>query len=217
MRQSLTSSHALLGVFAQAGIDRVFLVPGESYLGVLDALVDFPEIDTVTCRHEGGAGFMAVADSRLTGRPGVAMVSRGPGASHAAIAVHTAQQDAVPFILLIGQVAEKDLRREAFQEVDYQQMFGGIAKWVFECRHPSQLAETAAKAIQWPHQVLAAPWLLFCLKIFSSKPFPRRHSNSTDSWLAFLPQASWPPWVNRSLRPKTLDFGWRLFRTPRWA
>jgi acetolactate synthase-1/2/3 large subunit len=148
MSESVTSSHALLGVFAQAGIDRVFLVPGESYLGVLDALVDFPQIDTVTCRHEGGAGFMAVADGRLSGRPGVAMVSRGPGASHAAIAVHTAQQDAVPFILLIGQVAEKDLRREAFQEVDYQQMFGGIAKWVFECRHPTQLAETAAKAIR---------------------------------------------------------------------
>jgi len=148
MSEPFTSSHALLDVFAQAGIDRVFLVPGESYLGVLDALVDFPTIDTVTCRHEGGAGFMALADGRLTGRPGVAMVSRGPGASHAAIAVHTAQQDAVPFILLIGQVAEKDLRREAFQEIDYQRMFGSIAKWVFECRHPDQLAQTAAKAIR---------------------------------------------------------------------
>lgn len=148
MGKPYTSSHALLGVLSQAGIDRVFLVPGESYLGVLDALVDFPQIDTVTCRHEGGAGFMALADGRLTGRPGVAMVSRGPGASNAAIAVHTAQQDAVPFILLIGQVAEQDLRREAFQEIDYQRMFGSIAKWVFECRHPEQLAETAAKAIR---------------------------------------------------------------------
>lgn len=148
MSKPFTSSHALLQVLAQAGVDRVFLVPGESYLGVLDALVDFPQIDTVTCRHEGGAGFMALADGRLSGHPGVAMVSRGPGASHAAIAVHTAQQDAVPFILLIGQVAEKDLRREAFQEIDYQQMFGSIAKWVFECRKPEELAETAAKAVR---------------------------------------------------------------------
>ncbi len=148
MSTPFTSSHALLQVLAFAGVDRVFLVPGESYLGILDALVDFPNIDTVTCRHEGGAGFMAVADGRLTGRPGVAMVSRGPGASHAAIAVHTAQQDAVPFILLVGQVAEKDLRREAFQEIDYQQMFGSIAKWVFECRKPEELAQTAAKAVR---------------------------------------------------------------------
>ena len=148
MSPSYTSSHALFDVLSQAGVDRVFLVPGESYLGLLDALVDFPEIDTVTCRHEGGAGFMAVADGRLSRRPGVALVSRGPGASNATIAVHTAQQDAVGMILLIGQIAEKDLRREAFQEIDYQQMFGSIAKWVFECRHPEQLGQAAAKAVR---------------------------------------------------------------------
>lgn len=148
MSSQYTSSHALFDVLSQSGVDRVFLVPGESYLGLLDALVDFPEIDTVTCRHEGGAGFMAVADGRLAQRPGVALVSRGPGASNATIAVHTAQQDAVPMILLIGQIAEKDLRREAFQEIDYQQMFGSIAKWVFECRHPDQLGQAAAKAVR---------------------------------------------------------------------
>ncbi len=143
-----TSAHALLNVFHANGIDRVFLVPGESYLGVLDALLDFPEIDTVVCRHEGGAGYMAVADGRLTGRPGVAMVSRGPGASNAAIAVHTAQQDGVPLILLVGQIPKRDLRREAFQEIDYQKMFGSIAKWVFEATEPQQLAEAAYKAIR---------------------------------------------------------------------
>src|SRR3546814_8757603 len=89
-----TSSHALLKLFHINGLDRVFLVPGESYLGILDALVDFPGIDAVVCRHESGAGYMAVADGRLTGRPGVVMVSRGPGVSNAAIAIHTAQQDA---------------------------------------------------------------------------------------------------------------------------
>lgn len=148
MPQPYTSSHALIDVLCQAGIDRAFLVPGESYLGVLDAMVDFPELDVVTCRHEAGAAFMAIADGRLTHRPGVALVSRGPGASNATIAVHTAQQDAIPLILLIGQVAEQDLRREAFQEIDYQKMFGDIVKWVFECRHPEQLGSTAAKAVR---------------------------------------------------------------------
>jgi len=143
-----TSAHALLGVFAAHGIDRVFLVPGESYLGILDALLDFPDIDTVVCRHEGGAGYMAVTDARLTGRPGIAMVSRGPGASHAAIAVHTAQQDAIPMILLVGQVPKRDLRREAFQEIDYRKMYGDIAKWVCEPVEPEQLAEAAFKALR---------------------------------------------------------------------
>ena len=143
-----TSSHALLSVFREHGIDRVFLVPGESYLGILDALCDFPGIDAVTCRHESGAGFMAVADARLSGRPGIALVSRGPGATNAAIAVHTAQQDAIPMILIVGQVPRADLRREAFQEIDYRRMYGTIAKWVFEATDPGQLAEAAFKAIR---------------------------------------------------------------------
>ena len=143
-----TSAHALLSVFQGHGIDRVFLVPGESYLGILDALYDFPGIDAVTCRHEAGAGFMAVTDGRLTRRPGIALVSRGPGATNAAIAVHTAQQDAIPMILIVGQVPRADLRREAFQEIDYQRMYGSIAKWVFEVTDPGQLAEAAFKAIR---------------------------------------------------------------------
>ena len=143
-----TSSHALLSVLVANGMDRVFLVPGESYLGLLDALSDFPRVDVVTCRHEAGAGFMGVADGKLTGRPGVVMVSRGPGATNASIAVHTAQQDAVPLILVIGQIPAKDLRREAFQEIDYQKAFGAIAKWVAEPTQPGQLAEIGLKAIR---------------------------------------------------------------------
>jgi acetolactate synthase-1/2/3 large subunit len=130
------------------GIDRVFCVPGESYLGLLDALYGRSDIDTVTCRHEAGAGFMALADARLTGRPGVALVSRGPGASNAAIAVHTAQQDGVPFLLLIGQVAAADIRRDSFQEVDYGHMFGRIAKWTAEVSDPARMAETLLRALQ---------------------------------------------------------------------
>lgn len=147
-QKSSTAAHALLSVWAANGIDRVFVVPGESYLGVLDALYDFPQIDVVTCRHESGAGFMACADGRLTRRPGVVMVSRGPGASNAAIAVHTAQQDAIPLILLVGQVPKAHLRRESFQEIDYQKMYGSIAKWVFEVTDARELPEVAFKAIR---------------------------------------------------------------------
>jgi len=143
-----TSSHALLSVFAANGIDRVYLVPGESYLGILDALNDFPQIDVLTCRHEAGAGFMACADGRLTSRPGLVLVSRGPGASNASIALHTAQQDAIPLILVIGQIPAKDLRKEAFQEIDYQKSFGNIAKWVVEATSPEQLGEIAFKAVR---------------------------------------------------------------------
>ncbi len=109
-------------------MDRVFCVPGESYLEVLDALVDAPGIDTVVCRHEGGAGMMAVADAKITGRPGVVAVSRGPGATNVSIAIHLAQQDAVPLVVLIGQVARHERGRGAFQEIDYTQMLAPLPK-----------------------------------------------------------------------------------------
>jgi acetolactate synthase-1/2/3 large subunit len=143
-----TVGQAIVETLAAHAIDRVFCVPGESYLGLLDALYGRPDIDTIVCRHESGAGFMALADARLTGRPGVAIVSRGPGASNAAIAVHTAQQDGVPFILLIGQVASRDVRRDSFQEIDYGHMFGRIAKWTAEVTDPARIAETMLRALQ---------------------------------------------------------------------
>ena len=173
-----TSSHALLSVFQDHGIDRVFLVPGESYLGILDALCDFPGIDAVTCRHESGAGFMAVADARLSGRPGIALVSRGPGATNASIAVHTAQQDAIPMILIVGQVPRADLRREAFQEIDYRRMFGTIAKWVFEATEPGQLAEAAFKAIRMAASGTPGPVVLVIPEDIQQQAVP------APKWLA---------------------------------
>lgn len=143
-----TAGELIVDSLAANGIDRVFCVPGESYLGLLDALYGRTDIDTTVCRHEAGAGFMAIADARLTGRPGVVCVSRGPGASNAAIAVHTAQQDEVPFILIIGQVAARNVRRDSFQEIDYRQMFGAIAKWCAEVIDPARMAETMLRAIQ---------------------------------------------------------------------
>ena len=131
------------------GVDRVFCVPGESYLGLFDALYERRDaIDTVVCRHESGAGFMALADARLTGLPGVACVSRGPGASNAAIAVHTAQQDGVPFLLFVGDVPKCNVRRDSFQEIDYGRMFGSIAKWTAQVTDPNRMAETILRAIQ---------------------------------------------------------------------
>ncbi len=127
------------------GIERMFCVPGESYLSLLDALHDV-DVDVVACRHEGGAAFMAVADAKLTGRPGVVAVSRGPGATNASIGLHLAQQDAVPLIAIIGQVSREERGRHSFQEVDYQAMFGGIAKFVWEVSDASQLSEVVARA-----------------------------------------------------------------------
>ncbi|HWI26430.1 MAG TPA: thiamine pyrophosphate-dependent enzyme, partial [Stellaceae bacterium] len=140
-----SAAELLVATLESHGVDRVFCVPGESYLAVLDALYGRP-IEVVTCRHESGAGFMAVADAKLTGRPGVCLVSRGPGASNAAIAVHTAQQDAAPLVLFVGQIERRDRGRRAFQEVNYERSFGDMAKLVVEVSDPSQLAEATALA-----------------------------------------------------------------------
>ena len=128
------------------GVDRMFCVPGESYLALLDAVRNSAAIQIVACRHEGGAGFMAVADAKITGRAGVLAVSRGPGAANAAIALHLAEQDAVPLVVLIGQVARHERGRGAFQEVDYGQMFGGVAKGVWEVTEADILPESLARA-----------------------------------------------------------------------
>ena len=130
----------------QHGVDRLFLVPGESYLAVLDSLYEQTFIDVVTCRHEGGAGFMAVADAKLTKNPGVVFVSRGPGATNVSIAAHLAEQDGVPLVIFVGQVAELERGRGSFQEVDYNAMFGQIAKSVFEVSNPDKLSETISRA-----------------------------------------------------------------------
>jgi acetolactate synthase-1/2/3 large subunit len=141
-----TTGQLLVAMLEANGIDRVFCLPGESFLPVLDALHDSP-IDTVTCRLESSAGFMALADARLTGRPGICFVSRGPGATNASIAVHTAQQDGLPLILFIGQVARRHLRRDGFQEIDYGKMYGDIAKMVAEISDPDRVVETVARAM----------------------------------------------------------------------
>jgi acetolactate synthase-1/2/3 large subunit len=127
------------------GVDLAFGVPGESYLGLLDALYD-SEIRYVICRQESGATMMAEAYGKLTGRPGVAMVTRGPGATNGAHGVHIARQDSTPMILFIGQVARAMRWREAFQEIDYRAMFGSFAKWVHEIDDPARIPEVISRA-----------------------------------------------------------------------
>ncbi len=144
----MTGGEALVKTLLAGGVDRAFCVPGESYMAALDALLDAPQIDLVQARHEGGAGLMAIADARLTGRPGICFVSRGPGAGNATMSVHVAQQDAVPYILFIGQVERQNLGRGAFQEVDYVKTFSDMAKWVIEVHDPSRLSEYVARAFQ---------------------------------------------------------------------
>jgi acetolactate synthase-1/2/3 large subunit len=127
------------------GVEMAFGVPGESYLALLDALYD-SEIRYIVCRQEAGATMMAEAYGKLTGKPGIAMVTRGPGATNGCHGVHIARQDSTPSILLIGQVARAMRGREAFQEIDYRQMFGGIAKWVCEIEDPARIPELVARA-----------------------------------------------------------------------
>ncbi|HEY5644307.1 MAG TPA: thiamine pyrophosphate-binding protein [Pseudomonadales bacterium] len=129
------------------GVDRAFCVPGESYLNVLDALRD-SGIHTVSARQEGGAAMMAEADAKLTGRPGVCFVTRGPGATNASAGVHVAEQDSTPLVLFVGQVATGMLGRGAFQEVDYQQFFGGIAKRVFQLSQEDDPAVIVTEAFR---------------------------------------------------------------------
>ena len=142
----VTGGQVLVQALHAQGVDRIYCVPGESYLPVLDALHDMPEIAVVSARHEGAAANMAEADGKLTGRPGICFVTRGPGATHAAVGVHTAFQDSTPMILFIGQVASDARDREGFQEVDFRAMFGPLAKWAAEIDRADRVHEYVARA-----------------------------------------------------------------------
>jgi acetolactate synthase I/II/III large subunit len=129
------------------GVKRVYCVPGESYLALLDALHG-SAVEVIVCRHESGAGFMAVSEAKMTGKPAVFLVSRGPGATNGSIAVHVAEQDATPIVVFIGQVSRAERGRGAFQEVDYGQFLGTMAKGVFEVNDGAKMAETCARAFR---------------------------------------------------------------------
>ncbi len=150
-----TGGRILVDNLVAQGCDRIFTVPGESFLAVLDALHDTPAIDLVVCRQEGGVAYMADADARLTGRPGVAFVTRGPGATNASVGVHVARQDSTPMLLFIGDVARGDRDREGFQEVDFLTMFAPLAKLVLRIEDARRIPEYVARA--WNTAVSGRP------------------------------------------------------------
>ena len=135
----------LVEALRRNAVDTVYCIPGESYLPVLDALHDADGIRTVVTRHEGAASNMADAYGKLTGRPGICFVTRGPGATHAANGVHTAQQDSTPMILFVGQVESAFKGREAFQEIDYADVLG-LAKWAVEIDRIERIPEIVGRA-----------------------------------------------------------------------
>ncbi len=142
-----TGARILVDQLLVHGVERIYCVPGESYLAVLDALYDVADrIRLVVNRHESGSAFMAEADGKLTGRPGIAFVTRGPGACNAAIGLHSAFQDSTPMILFVGQVGNDVVEREAFQEIDYRRMFGPMTKWVAQIDRADRVPEYVARA-----------------------------------------------------------------------
>ncbi|MCH8620219.1 thiamine pyrophosphate-binding protein [Undibacterium sp. TS12] len=147
MLKSRSGGQLIVDALQVHGVDTIFGVPGESYLPVLDALHDSP-IRFIINRQEGGAAFMADAYGKMTGKPGICFVTRGPGATNASIGVHTAYQDSTPMILFIGQVGNDFVEREAFQEIDYRRMFGQMAKWVAQIDRADRVPEYIARAFQ---------------------------------------------------------------------
>lgn len=146
-RPNKNAAQVLVDALRLHGADMAFCVPGESYLPVLDALHDVQDVlRLIVCRQEGGAAYMADAYGKLTGRPGLCFVTRGPGASNAAVGLHTAFQDSSPMILFVGQVGRDMIEREAFQEIDYRRMFGQSAKWVAQIDDARRIPEFISRA-----------------------------------------------------------------------
>jgi acetolactate synthase-1/2/3 large subunit len=143
------------------GVERLFCVPGESYLAVLDALVD-SGVGVTVCRQEGGAAMMADAWGRLTGKPGVCFVTRGPGATNATAGLHIARQDSIPMVLFIGQVQRDAREREAFQEVEYRRAFTEFAKWVAEIDDPARIPEFVNRAFSVANPAVPDRWCWRC-------------------------------------------------------
>ncbi len=151
-----TGGQILVDQLVAQGVSRIYCVPGESYLAALDAMHD-AAIEVTVCRQEAGAAMMALTEGRLTGRPGVCFVTRGPGATNAAHGVHIAEHDSAPMILFIGQVERAMLGRGAFQEMDYRVFFGSVAKWATEVERPAQIPEVVQRAFHLAMQGRPGP------------------------------------------------------------
>src|ERR1700760_1408070 len=145
-RMSTSVARLLADSLEAHDVDQIFCVPGESYVGLSSVLTERNAIRIIVCRHEGGAGFMAVADGRLRNRAGVCIVSRGPGLSNAMVSLHSAYHDASPMVMLVGQVERADFGRLALQEQNYSRLLSDITKSVTEVKEPEQASEAIARA-----------------------------------------------------------------------
>ena len=194
----------IVGFLQTQKTPRLYCVPGESYLTLLDGLYDSKDVQTIICRHESGAGFMAVTEAKITGRPGVFAVSRGPGATNGSIALHVAEQDAVPVICLIGQVSRKEKGRGAFQEMDYSSVFGSVAKAVFEPYRAEEVAKVFSDAwkialdgipgpvvISLPEDLLADELVADCQYIKAAGA-PDARTEDVEQFLQMLGKAERP-------------------------
>ena len=166
-------------------VDQVYCVPGESYIGLTSALIDRNSIRVVVCRHEAGAGYMAVADGRLRDRAGVAIVSRGPGLSNAMVSLHSAYHDATPMVMLVGQVERSDFGRLALQEQNYSRLLSDVTKQVIEVNEPEQASEAIARAFHLAESGTPGPVAVILPEdIFDeeteSKPISRGRTRSPD-------------------------------------
>jgi acetolactate synthase I/II/III large subunit len=205
MTPTRLAGHALVEALIAQGIGTAFGVPGESYLAVLDGFHEHAEkIRFVACRHEGGASFMAEAQGKLAGWPGVCFVTRGPGASNAAIGLHTAFQDSTPMVLFVGQVASDQRDREAFQELDYRQVFGpgtlGMAKWVAEIHDANRLPEYVSRAFHTAMQGRPGPVVLVLPEDMLTTP------TAAPVLPRAVPALAWPaPGALRDLRSMLIE------------
>ena len=204
MSTTRPAGHALVEALIAQGVHTAFGVPGESYLAVLDGFHEHRDaIRFIACRQEGGAAFMAEAQGKLTGRPGICFVTRGPGATNASVGLHTAFQDSTPLILFVGQVASDQRDREAFQEVDYRQMFGpgtlGMAKWVGEVQSADRLPEYVSRAFHTALQGRPGPVVLVLPEDMLTQP------TSAAVLPRAVPAQAWPaPGALRDLRTMLL-------------
>ncbi len=188
----------LVAQLHRLGVRRVFSVPGESFLAALDGLHD-SGIANIVCRQEGGAAMMAEAHGKMIGQPGVCFVTRGPGATNASAGIHIARQDSTPMVMFVGQIARDHRDREAFQEIDYRTMFGGLAKWVAEVDQTERLPEYIARAfsvaasgrpgpvvLALPEDMLSAPVDPPAIRARQSELAPSHSSTAKDAldWLA---------------------------------
>ena len=224
-----TGGRILVDQLVIQGCDRIFSVPGESFLAVLDALHDTPQIENIVCRQEGGVAFMACADGALTGRPGIAFVTRGPGATNASIGVHVAMQDSQPMILFIGDVDRGMKDREGFQEVDFAAMFAPLAKWAVRIDDAARIPEYVARAYNVAMSgrpgpvVIALPEDMLCemahatdrprIERIAKAPCPQlmhdlaAHLKTAKAPVAIIGGAGWTPEAARNVQAFAESWG----------